>query len=128
MANPRAALREALVAYGEGLGRVDLRPDLVIDTAWDLIEWLDDNGIDPGDPPSCGCGGYHWSCPGPDVEDEDDDRPEGFRSAPATPEVGHALSYLLTPEDIYCLTHGFVPVQPGGGCRLCEQGEIPEES
>lgn len=42
--------------------------------------------------------------------------PEVWREGPDAPELG-----TLT-----CLVHGVVPEQDGGGCRLCDEGEVPD--
>ena len=76
--NPRAELRRALAALdsaGEEAPRICAAAAVLGDRAEALLEWMEINGIDPGDPPSCGCGGRHWSCPGgePDAGEHRED-------------------------------------------------------
>lgn len=64
--NPRAALRDALADYAgvDRSGPLQARADAVVTAAGNLLDWMVAADVDPGDPPSCGCGGRHWSCPG----------------------------------------------------------------
>lgn len=67
--NPRAALRAALIDYAgtDRSGPLQVRADALAGAAERLLAWLEDNAVDPGDPPLCACGGHHWTCSAADA-------------------------------------------------------------
>jgi hypothetical protein len=79
--NPRSALTVALGFYEVRRRQVPVdEPALaaaaanVAEAGWALLDWMRANAVDPGNPPSCACGGRHWSCPDADEDAEVCDR------------------------------------------------------
>lgn len=64
--NPRVLLRVALADYTgcDPAGPKLTRAEALATAAERVLAWMDAAAVDPGDPPPCGCGAAHWTCPG----------------------------------------------------------------